>query len=61
MYAQGTILIERLQGHGCEARESAFLALVTRDPRTWVLQLSASFGTIVQIVKFCPFCGAKLE
>jgi hypothetical protein len=34
--------------------------LPTNDGDRWVLQLSASFGTIVAIVGYCPFCGSKL-
>ena len=54
------MVFEPLDWHECPIGMRR-VSRVRLSPPLWVLTLCASFGNFIDVVAYCPYCGARLE
>ena len=59
---QGSVTFEPLERHDCGLVDSPNrVSLVRRSPPVWALTVFASTGTVIELIRHCPYCGDNLS
>lgn len=56
----GTLVRVQLERHQCGAL-GGMVSLISRDPDVWCIRTGPADSAGLEIVRFCPWCGTKLQ